>query len=334
MNDREAQNIRRLERDARLLLLSLCFGALFFVFGSLSAKNGKVPAALVFFLLLALDHLCLGFIMYELILFVKDVWIGKFNEGLGVEEFPEVPSGVSLVKPSLIQGLPISLDKTPPAETESKNPDLNQNEAVPKEALLMNGASTDSASKDSAPKKDQKTDPKDGADRLRDGADRPREKQAIFKKGLLEEFDLYELCKGLCEKRDPAYPFAPYVSFRSDKPNLRIYSDKTAFELIFRNVLDNERKFASPDSRIEVTLSVIDDKEVLMIFRDNGIGPTEANPDLLFGLNYQGRNKRGGSGLGLSQVKAIADEWGGQAWIRTSPSQGFGLFVQIPIKKA
>ena len=70
---------------------------------------------------------------------------------------------------------------------------------------------------------------------------------------------------------------------------------------------------------------------MLLVFRDNGKGVSGENPDALFNLNAQGRNKKSGTGLGLAQVRAIVEEWQGTAKITSGEGQGFRLTIWLPI---
>ena len=304
----------KLKEDEKLLLLALGLGVLFFACGSWQAKNQSTAAALIFYLLLILDHLYLGYLLHELILYIRAMLLSGSSQGSYREEFPEVPVGEPLVDTAAF-----AKDAPAAAVIREKNNSKDISRITSSEKELPEKASSIT---------NEETEP----------IPEPRlpspEKQAlpIFKRGLLEEFDLYGLCRELCEEKDHAYPYSPPIAFRTDRRSLRVYSDKSAFLLIFRNALDNERKFLNREDKVEVTMSVLKEKEVLIIFRDNGTGAIEANPNLLFSLNYQGRNKKGGTGLGLSQLKAITEEWGGSVSIKTSPGNGFALYVQMPFE--
>ena len=310
MNNPEIE--ARLKRDEKVLIFTMIALALFFVAGSLCAKDQNAAAAIIFFLLLALSHLYLGYTLLSLIRYIESYEPGTVS-ATGPEEFPEVPSGVPLVSSSYVSDAEKpAVEKTEDESTGKKTVSESTDDAAPKSTEPVKSPDTPESSLLPIQKK---------------------ELHPLFKKGLLEEFDLYNLCGKLCKERDPAYPFGPVIEFRSDKPNLTVYSDKSAFELIFKNALDNERKFLTRENKVEVTMSVIEDSQVLIIFRDNGTATTEVNPEILFNLNYQGRNKQGGSGLGLSQVKAVAEEWGGSVWIKASPKNGFALYVQMPFNQ-
>ncbi|MCR5777163.1 MAG: HAMP domain-containing histidine kinase [Lachnospiraceae bacterium] len=150
-------------------------------------------------------------------------------------------------------------------------------------------------------------------------------KYLLFNKGILEEFDLYGYMKELCDQVSDSL----HLNFRTDVEKLKVYSDKSAYRLIFENILDNEKKYLKASGTLEVTVSN-DSGKVLIIFRDNGDGVNENMPERLFELNYQGNNKLSGTGLGLAQVEAIVKEWDGRVWIKSSKGEGFAIYIEMP----
>ena len=75
------------------------------------------------------------------------------------------------------------------------------------------------------------------------------------------------------------------------------------------------------------------DNDTLVIFRNSGKGLREEELNRIFEINYRGSNHKSGNGLGLAQVKAIIEDFGGQVWGKSSPDKGFALYLQIPGKQ-
>jgi len=67
------------------------------------------------------------------------------------------------------------------------------------------------------------------------------------------------------------------------------------------------------------------------VLKDNGKGlPREETPHI-FELNYQGSNRISGNGLGLTQAKAIVEAYGGTIYAKSTPDNGMGIYIQIPM---
>jgi light-regulated signal transduction histidine kinase (bacteriophytochrome) len=111
--------------------------------------------------------------------------------------------------------------------------------------------------------------------------------------------------------------------------NTDTYLSESALNIISNNVFDNILKFTSRGDRVFVILSKLDDDN-LIIFKNSGEGVRENELDRIFELNFQGSNHKNGNGLGLAQVKAIIDDFGGFAWVKSTSSSGFTLYLQIP----
>ena len=118
-------------------------------------------------------------------------------------------------------------------------------------------------------------------------------------------------------------------------PDAEIYLSASALGIICDNVIDNMLKFSSVSEDIHEKLYIrITDMEedVLIIFKNEGEGISERETAMVFDLNYQGANKKSGTGLGLAQVNALVSDYGGRAWAKSSKNAGFTLYLQLPQK--
>lgn len=122
-----------------------------------------------------------------------------------------------------------------------------------------------------------------------------------------------------------------HPEYHCSVPDARTYLSAAALTIICDNVVDNMLKF-SPDAET-VYIRIADmEQDSLIIFKNEGEGISEHETDLIFGLNYQGSNKKSGNGLGLAQVKALVTDFGGQVWAKSSKNTGFALYIRIPEK--
>ncbi|NOZ82793.1 MAG: hypothetical protein GXN98_03105 [Euryarchaeota archaeon] len=105
-------------------------------------------------------------------------------------------------------------------------------------------------------------------------------------------------------------------------------------------LLSNAIKFSERGSRIRVSARLIEELRSLepgsieVCVEDEGIGIPEEEQERIFGLFYQidrGADRRyGGMGAGLSLVKKLAEEWGGEVSVESVPGKGSKFCVRIP----
>lgn len=125
----------------------------------------------------------------------------------------------------------------------------------------------------------------------------------------------------------------PRPKYHCSVPEAETYLSTAALSVICDNVIDNMLKYspAAEDAREDIYITITDiENDSLIIFKNKGEGISEHEASLIFGLNYQGSNKKGGTGLGLAQVDALVSDYGGRAWAKSSRSTGFTLYIQLP----
>lgn len=113
--------------------------------------------------------------------------------------------------------------------------------------------------------------------------------------------------------------------------------DIQKFVRILDNLFTNAAKYTQPDSRITLGAVQTPDHHFLQIFvSDNGPGiPSDALPNI-FHRTYTVSSARtpsasGGSGLGLSIVKAIAERHGGTVSCQSTEGEGSCFTISLPI---
>ena len=126
-----------------------------------------------------------------------------------------------------------------------------------------------------------------------------------------------------------------HPAYHCSAPDAETYLSAAALSVICDNVIDNMIKFgSSPEDAYETIYITITDVEndCLIIFKNKGEGIPEHEIALIFDLNYQGSNKKSGTGLGLAQVNALVSDYGGRTWAKSSRNTGFTLYIQLPPK--
>jgi len=113
-----------------------------------------------------------------------------------------------------------------------------------------------------------------------------------------------------------------------------VVADRDRLMQVMLNLLSNAAKYCDrPDGRVHVALRIMPDRLQIDV-RDNGIGISAADQELLFEKFRQvgdtvGR-RRSGSGLGLAICRQIVDHFGGQLWVDSKPGAGSTFSFTLP----
>lgn len=109
--------------------------------------------------------------------------------------------------------------------------------------------------------------------------------------------------------------------------------DKQAVTQLLSNLLENALRYTEPGGRVTVSLKKRA-SHVLIHVADNGIGIPEGSLSHIFDRFYRVDTSRsrdsGGSGLGLSIVKAIAEAHGGGVEVKSTFGSGTEFTVSLP----
>lgn len=115
---------------------------------------------------------------------------------------------------------------------------------------------------------------------------------------------------------------------------LKVLVPTTALEQILRNLIENAIKYN--DKRPYIKATVQNNKDNVQItVEDNGIGIQEAVLPKIFERFFkvdEARTKnKGGSGLGLSIVKSLVNEYGGTISVASKVEKGTIFYILFPI---
>jgi signal transduction histidine kinase len=126
------------------------------------------------------------------------------------------------------------------------------------------------------------------------------------------------------------------VTIDDELPNL--YADKNRLAQALSNLLDNASKYTPYGGRISLEVLVDGDHVVLRV-SDSGLGISADKMQRIFGLFSQVRQheafSRGGLGIGLFLVKAIAQGHGGSVLVQSDgEGKGSCFTLRLPLKPA
>ncbi|HUO92740.1 MAG TPA: ATP-binding protein [Rhizomicrobium sp.] len=113
-----------------------------------------------------------------------------------------------------------------------------------------------------------------------------------------------------------------------------LYSDERAFRQIVINLLSNAVKFTPDGGKIDVALRRTANGGAELCVSDNGPGIPAMLLEQIFMPFNQVDNRysrqAGGTGLGLSLVRGLAELHGGRAWIDSDAGRGVKAYVYLP----
>ncbi len=124
------------------------------------------------------------------------------------------------------------------------------------------------------------------------------------------------------------------LSFDVEEGVAGVYSDERAFKQIVINLLSNAVKFTPDGGHIGISLTAAPSGGCVLCVSDNGPGIAASLLDQIFLPFNQVDNRycraAGGTGLGLSLVRGLAQLHGGTAWIDSDVGRGVKAYVEFP----
>jgi signal transduction histidine kinase len=152
----------------------------------------------------------------------------------------------------------------------------------------------------------------------------------------LVKVDLGQIARMAMDTMRP-YSIQRDIKITLDNPyNINICADPDEMEIIFNNLISNAIKYNVDGGRVECTLEEADEKITITV-KDSGIGMTGLEMEKLFQDFVRIKNEKtkniSGSGLGLSIVKKLAENYKGKIEVSSIPDKGSIFVVTLPNEK-
>jgi len=113
-----------------------------------------------------------------------------------------------------------------------------------------------------------------------------------------------------------------------------IEADSEAISQMVINLVDNAVKYSEDEGEITIRVFHRGDNIVIQV-ADKGVGIDEEDMKKIFGKFYRGKNVAylgtGGTGLGLTLAKAVAEAHGGDILVRSKKGVGSRFSVILPL---
>ncbi len=112
--------------------------------------------------------------------------------------------------------------------------------------------------------------------------------------------------------------------------------DKIWMKEVFRNIIENSVKFNSRTPRVLRLSARMKEKNVEVLFTDNGPGIPSEEREKIFNKFYQIEGSFTGQvqgmGLGLALVKRVVEEHGGRSYVESEFGKGSTFIVRLPLQ--
>jgi signal transduction histidine kinase len=122
-----------------------------------------------------------------------------------------------------------------------------------------------------------------------------------------------------------------HIDWAETDPIPELNADKLSLLRLLRNLVDNALKHGGDDlSQIRIGFKESDDFHIISV-EDDGVGLEEDDAKRLFGPFTREEASKGveGAGLGLSIVKEIAEQHGGEVLVQSERRKGTTFYVSI-----
>lgn len=137
--------------------------------------------------------------------------------------------------------------------------------------------------------------------------------------------DIIELSKNTFET------FTCKITYDS---GMEIFADKDLAYAVFQNVITNAIKFSSENviPMVHIGFEINEDDQKVIYVKDNGIGFTQSEAELLFIPKTKTplSSKFSGYGIGLTTVQHIINSHGGRIWGEGIPGKGATFYLYFP----
>ncbi|MDP4679795.1 MAG: HAMP domain-containing histidine kinase, partial [Cyclobacteriaceae bacterium] len=120
------------------------------------------------------------------------------------------------------------------------------------------------------------------------------------------------------------------IIFKPDDQEAMVNADRKLFGRIFNNLILNAFQAMSLTKWPSLIITVEKkDINVILTFKDNGIGISDNIKDKVFIPNFS--TKDSGSGIGLAVAKRGIEHTGGDIWFESNTPQGTVFYIELPL---
>lgn len=116
--------------------------------------------------------------------------------------------------------------------------------------------------------------------------------------------------------------------------DLKVHADANMLQSVIRNLVSNAIKFTPEGGKIAISADFTENKNLVIVVKDSGIGMNNSIKTDLFQLNRNtgrpGTDGEHSTGLGLILCKEFIEKHGGEVWVESEEGVGSSFFFTIP----
>lgn len=122
-------------------------------------------------------------------------------------------------------------------------------------------------------------------------------------------------------------------SFEDNIPLVR--ADPKLLRMVIQNLLSNAVKYTPEIGKVGISISLDNEKNVILKLSDTGYGIPKNQQDKIFTKLFRADNVIGkdteGTGLGLYIAKSIVEQAGGKLWFESIENKGTTFYATLPL---
>jgi len=122
------------------------------------------------------------------------------------------------------------------------------------------------------------------------------------------------------------------INYKADK-TLHLLLDREKVEKIIQNYLSNALKFTPPKGKVRLLIKETDN-HICVSVKDSGEGIHPSDLPHIFDRFYQSKHAegtaKGGTGIGLSLCRELAELLGGKVWVESEIRKGSSFYFEFP----
>lgn len=124
------------------------------------------------------------------------------------------------------------------------------------------------------------------------------------------------------------------INLVTESDEMYIKAEPIPLTRIFYQIFENAFKYLDKGNNISINVLTAGE-EILIVYKDNGLGIDEDEVEFILNKGFRGRNNRSksGSGFGLYEASEIAKRYKGNLEVKSRKGYGFSIFITFPISK-
>ncbi|RLE04434.1 MAG: hypothetical protein DRI99_03930 [Candidatus Aminicenantes bacterium] len=112
------------------------------------------------------------------------------------------------------------------------------------------------------------------------------------------------------------------------RAKVKYFGNENQFRQLFWNLTKNALKAMPQGGKLKIDFYLPDSRTLKISFQDTGKGMTEEEKRQIFEPFYSGFTS--GNGIGMSVVRRIVDDYGGEIQVDSKPYQGTKILITLP----